>query len=356
MLHAAKLSAFLTALELNGFVIGLPERQRTFDLLMGLMAGGMMPDNSEQLCNMLGAVLCRSAQQQIQFRREFAHHFGVWKGRQPSIENAGAPTEPRIAIGTLAEPAGGAPTGRPHAYRQVVVRAVVILVLLAGLSAVLPKLMLDIPFAPPDLPSPSTLNFQAFHNWLLSTLKGPRAVIEGMQTTFGPATLLLVYVLFIAATLWVAAPSRPFYAYMSRRRLDYRPQLVELLVKPAEFNPFLDRNFARRVQDLRRPRLVDSHELDVSASLSATIDHGGLFSPVFSSQRVAPEYLVLIDRRSANDHVAQYADALVEALRQMRLYVDRYTYNSDFRRLHAGGNAPSITQGVGWLGRADLGV
>jgi hypothetical protein len=234
------------------------------------------------------------------------------------------------------------------------VRAVVILVLLAGLSAVLPKLM-EIPFAPPvDLPSPSTLNFQAFHSWLLSTLEGPRAVIESMQTTFGPATLLLVYVVFIAAALWVA--SRPFYAYMSRRRLDYRPQLVELLVKPAEFNPFLDRNFAHRVQDLRRPRLVDSHELDVSASLSATIDHGGLFSPVFSSRRVAPEYLVLIDRRSVNDHIAQYADALVEALRQMRLYVDRYTYNSDFRRLHAGGNAPSITQGVGWLGRADLGV
>src|SRR5262249_9455342 len=156
---------FLTGLELNGFVIGLPERQRTFDLLMSLMAGGMMPDNSEQLCNMLGAVLCRSAQQQIQFRREFAHHFGACKGRQPPIENDSAPTEPRIAIGPLVDPAGGPPTGRPHAYRQVVVRAVIILVLLAGLSAVLPKLMVEIPFVPSvDLPSPSTLNFQAFRN------------------------------------------------------------------------------------------------------------------------------------------------------------------------------------------------
>jgi hypothetical protein len=76
MLRADSLPAFLTALRLNGFTVGLPEWQRSLDLLMSLQATGTMPDNSEQLSNMLGAVLCRSAQQQVQFRREFANHAG----------------------------------------------------------------------------------------------------------------------------------------------------------------------------------------------------------------------------------------------------------------------------------------
>jgi hypothetical protein len=81
----------------------------------------------------------------------------------------------------------------------------------------------------------------------------------------------------------------------------------------------------------------------VDATLSATLDRAGLFSPVFAFRRIAPEYLVLIDRRSGNDHVARYAESFVTALRQMRIFVDLYHYNGDFRRLFAGVGAPSIT-------------
>jgi hypothetical protein len=344
MFCAATLPTFLTALRLSGFAVGLPERQRSLDLLVSLQATGTMPDNSEQLSNMLGAVLCRSAQQQVLFRREFAKHFGTWKGRGPPHDEGATQAEPRIEIGAQAEPTGDLPDSPSPIHRQMVVRAVIVALLLFVMAAILKSGFIPrVPtFAPPAPFAPNSI-FEALPDWLLSALEGPRVVIEAMQTTFGPATLLLVYVVFIVAALWIVAPSRPFAAYMSRRRVDYRPQLVELFVKPSTFNPFLDRSFARRVQDLRRPRLVQSRELDVDASLLATLDRAGLFSPVFAFRRVAPEYLVLIDRRSGNDHVARYAEALVAALLQMRIYVDVYHYNGDFRRLFASAGAPSTT-------------
>jgi hypothetical protein len=337
MLRTAELPGFLSALRLNGFLVGLSEQQRVLDLLLSLEATGTMPDNSEQLSNMLGAVLCCSAQQQVQFRRQFADHFGTWKGRRTGRGDA----EVRIKVAAPGEPTGEPPESATLVHRQIAIRAVVVVVLLlAGLFAIAPMLTNPPPAPAPSIPNPI---FQFMRDWLISTLEGPRAVIEAMQTTFGPATLLLVYVVFIAAALWVAAPSRPFAAYMSRRRVDYRPQLVQLLVQPLTFNPFIDSNFARRVQDLRRPRLVQSRELDIDASLSSTLDHAGLFSPVFAYRRVAPEYLVLIDRRTPNDHAALCAESLVAALREMQVYVDLYHYNGDFRRLFAGVGAPSTT-------------
>jgi hypothetical protein len=346
MLRTDRLPAFLTALRLNGFAVGLPERQRSLDLLMNLQATGTMPDNSEHLSNMLGAVLCRSAQQQVQFRREFANHFGTWKGRQPPRGEGATQAEPRIEIGAQAKPTGDPPDGLAPAHRQMATRAAIVVLLLAGLFVMAAILKTGfVARVPRPAPAPSAPNsiFELLPDWLFSALEMPRAVIEAMQTTFGPATLLLVYVVFIVAALWVVAPSRPFAAYMSRRRVDYRPQLVQLLVKPSTFNPFLDGSFARRVQDLRRPRLVQSRDLDVDESLSATLDRAGLFSPVFAFRRIAPEYLVLIDRRSGNDHVARYAESLVAALVQMRIYVDLYYYTGDFRRLFAGIGAASIT-------------
>jgi hypothetical protein len=109
MFCAATLPTFLTALRLSGFAVGLPERQRSLDLLVSLQATGTMPDNSEQLSNMLGAVLCRSAQQQVLFRREFAKHFGTWKGRGPPHDEGATQAEPRIEIGAQAEPTGDLP-------------------------------------------------------------------------------------------------------------------------------------------------------------------------------------------------------------------------------------------------------
>ena len=346
MLRRAELPTFLSALRLNGFTIGIPEQQRVLDLLLSLEAAGTMPDNSEQLSNMLGAVLCRSAQQQAQFRRQFVNHFGTWEGRRPSRDTSPIEIEPLVAVVSAANSFGGAAAGAPALRRQIAARAGIIVLVLAGLFAIAPMLKIgDIAPTPRPLPTPSSPNpfFQLLRDWLISTLAGPAAVIEAMQTTFGPATLLLVYFAFIAAALWVAAPSRPFAAYVSRRRVEYRPQLVQLLIKPLSYNPFLDGNFARGVQDLRRPRLVQSRELDVDASLSTTLDHGGLFSPVFTYRRVAPEYLVLIDRKAADDLAARYAESLVAALREMHVYVDLYYYNGDFRWLSAGVGLPSIT-------------
>jgi hypothetical protein len=159
----------------------------------------------------------------------------------------------------------------------------------------------------------------------------------------GPASLLLFLPIIAAVVAWITAPGRPFSAYLQRRQVNYRPQFIRLLVHASDVNPFLDRDFSRQAQFLRRPRMVDSQELDTDATLTATLQGAGLFSPVFARRRVAPEYLVFIDRRSRHDHLAAYAEALVKAFRQAQVYVSAYYYNEDIRRLHAFVDSPAVT-------------
>jgi hypothetical protein len=173
-------------------------------------------------------------------------------------------------------------------------------------------------------------------------LQGPLAAWTAIQGVLGPASLLLVLPIIAAVVAWITAPGRPFSAYLQRRHVNYRPQFIRLLVQASRINPFLDRDFSRQVQILRRPRMVDSQELDIDATLTATLHGVGLFSPVFARRRVAPEYLVFIDRRSRHDHLAAYAEALVAAF-QHAVYVSVYYYNEDVRRLHASVDSPAVT-------------
>ena len=157
MLRRAELPTFLSALRLNGFTIGIPEQQRVLDLLLSLEAAGTMPDNSEQLSNMLGAVLCRSAQQQAQFRRQFVNHFGTWERRRPSRDTSPIEIEPLVAVVSAANSFGGAAAGAPALRRQIAARAGIIVLVLAGLFAIAPMLKIgDIAPTPRPLPTPSS--------------------------------------------------------------------------------------------------------------------------------------------------------------------------------------------------------
>ena len=84
----------------------------------------------------------------------------------------------------------------------------------------------------------------------------------------------------------------------------------------------------RLAQELRRRRRVHSTEIDVSATVRASIGSGGLFTPVFGS-RVEPDYLVLIDRASLSDHQACLADALVGELLRSDVLIQHYDYDGD---------------------------
>ncbi len=134
----------------------------------------------------------------------------------------------------------------------------------------------------------------------------------------GPALLLVIWVL-------VRAWRRPIL----RRIVSAAPKTLRDVYLSGDVRPLLPNLPIRRLtQDLRRRRRVHSTEIDVSATIGASIANTGLFTPVFGS-RVEPDYLVLTDRESLSDHQACLADALVGELLRSDVLIQRYDYDGD---------------------------
>ena len=86
---------------------------------------------------------------------------------------------------------------------------------------------------------------------------------------------------------------------------------------------------ARTWRQLRRYRSHPMRRLDEAATVERTLAHGGYFQPVFRERQVPPAYLVLNDRRHAQDHAAAMVDELVATMRRENLAVSLFDYDSD---------------------------
>src|SRR6185503_4150875 len=110
-----------------------------------------------------------------------------------------------------------------------------------------------------------------------------------------------------------------------------KPRLEQVTVGGISAGLFRETGFRRIAQELRRHRLSASYDLDVQPTVGATIRAGGRFTPIYSSRRVSPEYLVLIDRVTFRDQQAQLEDKLISRLVEDNVFVDRYYFHGDPR-------------------------
>ena len=117
---------------------------------------------------------------------------------------------------------------------------------------------------------------------------------------------------------------------LKKWRTRTNPQIEHLVVEGA--GEYLTQILAlrRTAQELRRHRQLDSDDLDLRSTIDETI-RGGLFTPIYSSRKSLPEYLVLIDRESFNDQWARLEDEIVQRLIKNDVYIDRYYFQGDPR-------------------------
>ena len=84
-------------------------------------------------------------------------------------------------------------------------------------------------------------------------------------------------------------------------------------------------------QQFRRRRLVPSNRLHAGRTVAETVRVGGTFTPVYGTNRITPEYLVLVDRTTFRDHQAQLASDLITALRDDGVFITLYYFDADPR-------------------------
>ncbi|MBS1792067.1 MAG: PASTA domain-containing protein [Acidobacteria bacterium] len=130
---------------------------------------------------------------------------------------------------------------------------------------------------------------------------------------------------------WLMLRWRRRRALLQKLQAVGSPNLRRLTVRGASEHLFQSQIFRRAVQDLRRHRRVEVRELDIPATVSATIRRGGMFQPLYGARKALPEYLLLIDRASPSDEQARFADELSQRLEAGGVFVDRFYFQNDPR-------------------------
>jgi hypothetical protein len=112
---------------------------------------------------------------------------------------------------------------------------------------------------------------------------------------------------------------------------DVSPLALRVSAKtPPLFSEGVSRSALR---EFRRHRTLQASTIDIDKTIASTVGAGGFASFVYSSQQVTPEYILLVDRATRDDHISLIADALVDRLHFEQIQVTRYDYLSDPRKL-----------------------
>lgn len=343
-LEPEKLIEFIDELRHSGFNIGTQQYLAVQDLLILLAAQGRLPAEAAGLKTWLAPVVCSSPKEQEYFHREFDRW--LKQRREPTIRSrlrrARERKDPQkssvskllnrwtvfaggffllITVGAivlfktrLASPnsnttvatASPSPVASPNndkpAFIPVVDRPTIIV---TGVSS---------------SPTPAATPVTPRKRW-----------VETYSTYFKQIRATAVALPFLIVGIWWLRRNYRSHSLLEKWSTTKKPRLDEVKVGGVSAGLFRETGFRRIAQELRRHRLSSSYDLDVQPTVGATIRAGGRFTPIYSSRRVSPEYLVLIDRVTYRDQLAHLEDQLVSRLVEDNVFVDRYYFHRDPR-------------------------
>ena len=157
------------------------------------------------------------------------------------------------------------------------------------------------------------------------------------ESNDGVAVILLLAAFASGAILALSAVHRARALAVVRLAGEEPPSLE------VGHRPFGTRLFARPelggvARRLRRFRQVATRALDEKRTIEATIDSGGVFTPVCKMRPLSPKYVFLVEERSRQDHVARLMDTLLDRLVDEGVDIQRYYFSNDLRRLRPAGD------------------
>lgn len=147
----------------------------------------------------------------------------------------------------------------------------------------------------------------------------------------------------LAAALRLARSLFLLQPYLRRRPPRVPPTHTEL-VSEAGMRASVDASqFQRAAQRLRVRTARPSAEIDIPATIAATLRTGGqMIELVQANARARPDYLVLVERLSAGDHDALRMQRLVERLSEL-VDLDIYHFQFDPGEIEAAGGGRRIS-------------
>lgn len=169
------------------------------------------------------------------------------------------------------------------------------------------------------------------HDSLFASLSVPTPdpVGAALYRWSGALKALAALLLALLLAAWVNWRARRRQKLVVRRENAQKPPYIWNIrlgdLPPPESSEAL----GPAINALRRRTDDEQQQLDMPATVRATIQRGGMAALRFKASSRPPEYLLLIDRHSASDHRARLYDDLYRLLLAQEVLAERFFYDGD---------------------------
>ena len=337
VLTSKALISFIEQLRFAGYNIGVAQYIAAQNLFLALAAQGKMPSELTELRTFLAPILCHSPKEQAAFK----NHFDRWINQ---LSKAHLKSEP------IAEPTATPLTVFPNS--PIINKgislwkwAMVLMVLILGISVywvditnlfqgTTTPIEITPPFdetAQPETALPETpIEIDQAESTQVETEEKIKSRSFGDLSGWLPWLTLQLLFLFLFASLWrrYSQPS------LARQTTATRPDIKKWFVEGIDDKLFQSASLSRTAQKLRQHINIPSARLDIMATLEKTLQAGGWLKPVMATMKSRPEYLVLIDRTTFNDHQAKFINSLINQIVAEDVFITRYYFDADPRRCY----------------------
>lgn len=189
---------------------------------------------------------------------------------------------------------------------------------------------------------------------ILSLSDANLALMQLILVSFLP--LFLVLILLLAA----------FRPMLSKGKADPDNPLRFLTLSLAKDDLFDDPKLRSAIRSLHAPISLPTTRLHPKRTVYASLQQGGLFSPVYAKRAEVPEVMVWVNNKGKLDPIQAFTDTLVARLRAADLRVIVYSYRkrpnrlldratnkwasgSDIQALHQGARLIIVTSSLGLI-------
>ncbi len=298
---------FVDALRLDGYNIGVAQFIAAQDLLLLLVSRGENLHNPQRMLSLLGPLLCSTPAEQEKFPRQFMR----WAEQRQFAVQGQAIVKTQSMDDALT---GIARRGLRWEWTLFV--GVIVALLAAAWyfwgAFIQQEITGRMPYIPPisgvDLP------------------KIPDEAVPMLQIG-GVAIGLLI----VAGLTWAAWWRMTASQFLERRQSQALPDLQQVSIRVSDDSIHPSLLFLKLARLFRQRVETTSLELDADKTIVQSLAQGGWLTPQFVHRLVPPEYLVLLDRRSRNDHLAQFVEGMVNRLREHGVFITLYTFDGDPR-------------------------
>ncbi|MBD2471443.1 hypothetical protein [Nostoc sp. FACHB-145] len=307
------LMQFIDELREAGYKIGVSQYIAAQDLILMLIAQGESFDSPERLRSLLGPIFCSSPTEQEEFQQRFDRWFNIYSYNHLLSEELNK--EAQVLSKKLKKV-------QFRSYQlQKFIRLIFFFLLFLSLLSQSQK-----PIKPPEEAQIERLPEQ--------TILFPQAPAR-INLPFNLQIFLIylfIYTLILAAFFcwhwwwWWRAK-----LFLQRQSTTQQPELHKI-----SFTGFEDKLVSNIVllkvaQSLRSRIPIPSHELDVDKTIHATLSRGGWLTPIYRTYQVIPEYLVLVNRFSHQDHQAKFVEEIITDLKKEGVFITIYFFDDDPR-------------------------